>query len=304
MTRAIQTESENLKTRVQDLEDMRVAMLNMMSDAFESQRELRALTAGLEEQVAARTAEAMDAKEEAERANQLKSAFLSRVSHELRTPMHGILSFSNLGVRNIRASDQEKNEFYYNQISESADELLSLINDLLDTAQIESGTTEYEMAKHDIRTLLQTVARKHSGLLADRRMTLTIRTELRNPCIKLDRRHVAQVLTNLIGNAIKFAHTGTEILLHAWTHHESVRIEVCDQGPGIADEEVSTLFEPFARGVGVGNKEGTGLGLSIARGIIRDHGGDLSFRNRAAGGAAFRVELPEEAPETVPMPTS
>jgi signal transduction histidine kinase len=290
------SETKDLKTRVQDLEDMRVAMLNMMSDAFESQRELRALTTGLEEQVAARTAEAIDAKDEAERANQLKSAFLSQVSHELRTPMHGILSFSNLGTRNIRSSDKQKNEYYFDQINDSACELLTLINDLLDTAQIESGETEYNMAEHNVRDLLQAVARKHAGLVADRSMALTIRTDFTNPMAHIDRRHIAQVLTNLIGNAIKFSESKSEILLHAWTEEERLFIEVCDEGPGISEGEVDGLFEPFARGVAVGGKEGTGLGLSIARGIARDHGGELTFRNRQSGGAAFLVELPQLKP--------
>ena len=287
-----QTEAEKLGARVQSLEDMRVAMLNMMSDAFESQRELRALTAGLEQEVAARTAEATEAKEEAERANQLKSAFLSRVSHELRTPMHGILSFSSLGTRNIDVADRKKNGFYFEQINDSAEELLTLINDLLDTARIESDETEYEIKDHDVRDLLQSVARKHASLVADRGMTLTIHTNLPNPMAAFDRRHIAQVLTNLIGNAIKFSRANSEILIRTWASDDSIFIEVCDEGPGLTEAEAATVFEPFVRGNSVGGKEGTGLGLSIARGIVRDHGGDLTSRNQPTGGAAFRVEFP------------
>lgn len=298
----LEAQTNELRERVSDLEDTRSAMVNMMADALESHRQLREMASSLEEQVVDRTKEAVAAKEEAERANHAKSSFLSRVSHELRTPMHGIMSFAKVGLRKIEKSDADKNRYYFNQIIESADELLPLINDLLDLSKIEAGCSSYEFKPHKIRDLLAVKADKFVVTFRERGLELDVDIDLDDDleCV-LDGNHLRQVITNLLGNAMKFTHPGTTVTVAAFREGEMVVLEVRDRGDGVPADELEKIFETFTRSSTSGDYEGTGLGLPIARGIARDHGGDIVAFNRLDGGAVFRLMLPIEGPVPAPV---
>ncbi len=295
----VQRRTAQLKARVVDLEDTRRAMLNMMSEAFEAQRQMRELTEKLEIMVQDRTRELLAAKEEAERANKMKSQFLSRVSHELRTPMHGMISFANLGIRRIDQMDRDKTLFYFQQILESAGELLPLIDDLLDISRIEAGKVDYSFQYMDLRELVFDIAQKYRPLFDERSLALLVQVDDDFPkAVRFDRKHLRQALVNLLGNAGKFGKPGTEVSVHLACEDDEIRIRIADRGPGIPEEELGMVFESFSQSTATrGCFEGAGLGLAITQAIVHSHDGSISVRNRDGGGAEFLVVLPHDPEE-------
>ncbi len=283
-----------LQSRVSDLEDTRRAMLNMMAEAFEAQRQMRQLTEKLEIMVEERTKELRAAKDEAVHANELKSQFLGRVSHEFRTPMHGMISFAKLGIRRIDRLDRDKTLFYFQQILESAGELLPLIDDLLDISRIESGKVDYNFEYLDLRALLFDIVGKYEPLFAERQLEIKITVSNDFPKrIRFDRKHMRQVFVNILGNAGKFGKPGTDVSVDLSCTKNDVVVRVADHGPGIPPAELSMIFDTFSQStVTRGSFEGAGLGLAIACAIIESHDGLISVHNREEGGAEFLICLP------------
>ncbi|MCB9833465.1 MAG: GAF domain-containing protein [Planctomycetes bacterium] len=291
----VEAKTAELKARVSDLEETRHGMLNMMSDAIDAQRRLRLLTEKLESRVEERTRELVVAKEEAERANEAKSQFLGRVSHELRTPLHGIISFARVGIQKIDRADRDRLLGYFQQILESAGELLPMIDDLLDFARIEAGKVDYEFEAQDLVLLLRDIAAKQAAHLAEKGLTLEILVADDFPALVVfDRKHMRQLLLNLLGNATKFSPPNERIEVRlAATTADEIEVLVADRGPGIPDDELATIFDSFAQSsVTRGKVEGAGLGLAIARAVALDHGGSIQVENQPQGGAVFRVRLP------------
>ncbi|MCA9321494.1 MAG: HAMP domain-containing histidine kinase [Planctomycetes bacterium] len=297
--RVLLDKTSRLSQQVHDLEDTRVAMLNMMSDAFDSQRQLRSMTERLEDLVAERTREAVTSKEEAERANELKSRFLSRVSHELRTPLHGIISFAKVGIRKIDRASRDKTLNYFRQILESADELLPLINDLLDIARIEAGRFDYDFQPRSVTELVHSVLQRFAALAQENDIKIVPTFDLSGSATAvMDHKTIRQVLTNLVGNALKFSPRGATIEVVGRREADQMIIEVMDRGPGVPESERETIFEAFLQSSVTRNAaEGTGLGLPISRGVARDHGGDLAVEPRRGGGSVFRLSWPSSRPE-------
>lgn len=285
-----------LRDRVVDMETTREAMLNTMRDAQDVHKKLEAMTKNLVETIEYRTHEADAAKEEAIRANQLKSEFLSHVSHELRTPMHGIISFAKIGLKKIESLSTAKHRDYYNQILDSAQELLALINDLLDLSKIEAGRGSYDFAVGDVMAPIRRLLQQYDGMFTVRRLHYALEDRLATPTACFDRDRMYRVLTNLLGNAVKFSPIGGTVEIAASNVEDRVVIEVKDCGPGVPPEDLETIFEPFVQGSVQRGPKGTGLGLAIARNIVRDHGGELVVENRPEGGAVFRVSWPIAGP--------
>lgn len=285
-----------LRDRVVDMETTREAMLNTMRDAQDVHKKLEAMTKNLVEAIEDRTREADAAKEEAIRANHLKSEFLSHVSHELRTPMHGIISFAKIGLKKIESLSPVKHREYYNQILDSAQELLALINDLLDLSKIEAGRGSYDFAVGDVMAPIRRLLQQYDGMFTVRGLHYALEDRLETPTACFDRDRMYRVLTNLLGNAVKFSPSGATVEIAASNVEDRVVIEVKDCGPGVPPEDFETIFEPFVQGSVQRGPKGTGLGLAIARNIVRDHGGDLVVENRSIGGAIFRVSWPIAGP--------
>ncbi|MFT7616540.1 MAG: signal transduction histidine kinase [Planctomycetota bacterium] len=297
LEKKVEQRTSELGTRVVDLEDSRRALLNMMSEAFESQRQMRQLTEKLEVMVEDRTKELLAAKEEAERANRLKSQFLSRVSHEFRTPMHGMVSFASLGIRRIDKLSRDKTLFYFQQILESADELLPLVDDLLDISQIEAGKVEYKFEPIDLKSLVFDIAGKYEPLFAERELEIVVSVADDFPrSVRSDRKHLRQALVNILGNASKFGKPGTEVDVSLALEETDVAIRIADRGPGIPKDELSAIFDSFSQStVTRGSFEGAGLGLAITRAIVDSHDGRIAVSNREGGGVEFLIRLPWSA---------
>lgn len=233
-----------------------------------------------------------------ERADKAKDRFLATMSHELRTPLNAIIGFTSLMLMRLPGpltSDQE-NQLQSVQIS--GRHLLSLINDLLDLAKIESGSIQLTIESVDWRTVAQDVCGSLRSAAESKGLTLAMHLP-DNPVVHdTDRRAVQQILTNLAGNAIKYTDSGSVTIdLAVCLHEGSRRIElsVTDTGRGISEEDQARLFQAFVR---VGDPqsqqrhEGTGLGLYLCKNLSNLLGGDIEIQSTAGHGSRFALVVP------------
>jgi signal transduction histidine kinase/CHASE3 domain sensor protein len=251
-----------------------------------AERELRELNADLERRVSERTAEA-------ERANRLKSEFLSRISHELRTPMNAIVGFSDLLAEESEGPLDEVYRDYVERIRRGSRHLLDLINDVLDLSKIEAGRFELHPAEFPAAEALDEVLSVVRVLAEAKR----IRCETDLPpglfaCA--DRICFKQVLYNLLSNAVRFTPEGGTVRVEASWNGDSLSIAVSDTGVGIPPEEQDAIFNEFhqAGGEASGAKKGTGLGLAIAKRLVELHGGRIQVASEPGKGSRFWFTVP------------
>jgi len=273
--------------------------------------ELRRHRDRLQDLVLERTRELEAAKEAAERANRSKSEFLANMSHELRTPLHAILSFARLGVDRVGhvPAPVQKFEQYFSRIQQSGDRLLVLLNDLLDVAKLEAGKMTYDMGRCDVREVLRAALQELSALAGSRNVALVLEPYTCDPHAWCDAVRTGQVVRNLLSNAIKFSPAGGRVRLSledaGADDAPELLVSVCDDGPGIPEDELESIFDKFVQSTktksGAG---GTGLGLAICQRIVLDHGGHVWAENLDGRGARFAFILPRaaRAPRPVPDP--
>lgn len=259
----------------------------------------------LQELVLERTAELEAALLEARSAHQAKSDFLANMSHELRTPMHAILSFSGLGVDRSAGPGHERLRQYFERIRQSAGRLLDLINDLLDLSKLQAGRGEARFEDFDVVALVQRTITQLESLLMTRQLTVSLESAPGAAVVRGDEKQIERVVHNLLANAIKFSPSGGTIafgieggdLAQGQHRIPAVVITCTDQGVGIPENELESIFEKFVQGsrtrTGAG---GTGLGLAICREIVRTHHGTIRASNNADGGSCFEVRLPAGNP--------
>jgi signal transduction histidine kinase len=229
--------------------------------------------------------------EELRRLSALRADFVSLVSHELRSPMAAVIGSARTLQQRWRNLTPEQRESFLAVIADETSRLATLIGDVLDTSRIEAGTFSYSFTDVDVAALARDVAA--AAELAQDEVTISVQAGEALPPVRGDSNRLRQVLTNLVDNAVKYTPAGGEVVVTAARDDGHVRVEVTDQGPGIAAEHQRIIFEKFGRANVAGNaKPGTGLGLFIARSITEAHGGSLEVRSGPARGATFTLSLP------------
>jgi len=234
----------------------------------------------------------LKAKEDAEKANQAKSDFLSSMSHELRTPLNAILGFTQLFDYDNNLTKEQTENVY--QIRKAGQHLLQLINDVLDLAKIESGKMALSLEPVMPYRLVEECFTMVSNLADKRNIRLLYdRQGLEDVHVVADSIRLKQSLLNLLSNAVKYNVDGGEVMVRFQHEQNNLVIAIEDTGPGIPYDKEPYIFEPFNR-LGAENTtvEGSGVGLVITRQLIEMMGGTINYCPVTASGACFKVSMP------------
>ena len=230
---------------------------------------------------------------EADLANRTKTDFLAAMSHELRTPLNAIAGYVQLLMLGVRGPLTAEQHTDLARIQRSQQHLLSLINDVLNFSRLEAGAVTYQIERVPLSRLIESAATMITPQAGAKNITFTV-----EPCsptlfILADASKVEQVLLNLLSNAVKFTPAGGEVRLRCEAVDEHVLAYVSDTGPGMPQDRLEMIFEPFVQlDRALGNpREGTGLGLAISRDLARGMRGDLTVTSEVGVGSTFTVSL-------------
>jgi signal transduction histidine kinase len=275
----------------QDDLDLMVTVANQVAIALDNAsayQQIEDMNVGLEAKVRERTSAL-------EKADQLRSLFLSHVSHELKTPLTSIKGFVENMLGGLAGPLSEKQRVYLERTSVNVNRLIRMIEDLLDRTRVETGTLELLPAEVALRTWVVEVQEQLRPLAVAKRQRLDVYYPDTDLVLWADVDRLVQILTNLVQNAIKFTQEEGEIVIrvvHDSPHFAGIAVK--DTGPGIPSEALGKIFDPFFR-VGQERKhapKGLGLGLSITKTLVELHGGTISVRSELGKGTEFYCTLP------------
>ena len=217
--------------------------------------------------------------------------FVADVSHELRTPIAALRAFTEL---QRDGDDEATRREFLDRSSEQISRLEWMSTNLLDLSRIDAGIFPLDMRPGDLRDPIRSVVEAHAELAEQRGVTLISEVPPAPVMLSFDRERIVQLLSNLVGNGLKFTPRGGEVRVTLTDGPEGAQLEVRDSGPGILATELPHVFERFFRGTNVGEARasGSGLGLAIARSIVEMHGGRIEVASAVGEGSAFTVHLP------------
>ncbi len=234
-----------------------------------------------------------DKSHQIEAASKHKSQFLANMSHELRTPLNAILGYTELILDGIYGEAPDKMNSVLERVQANGKHLLGLINDVLDLSKIEAGQLTLSLTDYSLAELVQSVHIAVEPLASRKNLTLTTEIPKGLPTGYGDERRLAQVLLNLVGNAIKFTEVG-EVAIAVSQANGSFSVAVRDSGPGVDPAHQTKIFEEFQQvdNTSTRQKGGSGLGLAISKRIVEMHGGKITVNSTLGKGATFTIKFP------------
>ncbi len=243
--------------------------------------------------IAIQNAQRLDVKrkavEQLSELSRMKSTFLATVSHELRTPLTSMTGFAELLDRRFETADPAERRFIVDQITGQGQRLRSLIEDLLDATRVEFGGLRVTLEPVHLDEVLTRVQRS----FAESANPIVCNSAAAVPAVSGDGQRIEQVVSNLVGNALKYSPEGAPVVIDAAADGEYVRVAVIDRGSGIEPKFLARLFEPFTQnGNESGRESGLGLGLYIVRGLVEAMGGTIEAHSRLGEGSEFVLRLP------------
>jgi signal transduction histidine kinase/DNA-binding response OmpR family regulator len=294
----LRTQQEQLQKKNEELQEKAVLLAEQKSEVEEKNREVEQARRALE-----------DKAQQLELTSRYKSEFLANMSHELRTPLNNLLILARMLSENADGNMNGKQVKYAETIHASGQDLLTLINDILDLARIESGNMLIELTDVGFNDVMNSTERMFRHVADAKKLDFRVEVDPRLPgAIHTDPARLQQVLKNLLANAFKFTEHGSVQLrivpaTYGWTSgHKQlntaasvVAFEVVDTGIGIPIDKQKLIFEAFQQADGTTSRKygGTGLGLSISREIVRLLGGEIRLKSEVGRGSTFTVFLPQ-----------
>ncbi|HYO83083.1 MAG TPA: ATP-binding protein [Bryobacteraceae bacterium] len=279
-----------------EMQQQNAVLIRAMEELRQRETELRQLNQELEETnrgVMALYAELDDKAQSLRRADEIKSRFLSHMSHEFRTPLNSILALTRLLQSRVDGDLAPEQERQIGYIQQAAEELVDMVNDLLDLAKVESGTTTLQITEFTVANTFGALRGMLRPLQMSESLTLVIEEPNSELMLRTDEGKVSQVIRNLVSNALKFTERG-EVRVSVNAADEGVTFSVKDTGIGIAPAEQERIFQEFAQVEGPIQRRvrGTGLGLPLSRKLAELLGGALTVESEPGVGSTFRFTLP------------
>jgi signal transduction histidine kinase len=275
-----------------------MSLISYFRDQYET--DLIAARQALQEQIVI----VEEARQRAERSDQVKSSFLASMSHELRTPLNAVINFTRFVIDGDTGPVNEEQAELLTEVVGSAKHLLNLINDVLDMSKIEAGSLNLFVEDGiDMNSLLNTAVMNGQSLIKGKDKPVELKTEIADDLtsIRGDRQRLLQILLNIVSNACKFTEEG-EIRVKAYQKHDEIHIIVADTGPGITPEDQVLVFEAFKQtNTGLRQGGGTGLGMPIAKSLAEAHAGRMWLESEPGKGATFYVVLPVKSETLEPV---
>jgi signal transduction histidine kinase len=232
--------------------------------------------------------------------NRRKDEILGRVAHDLRNPLGAVAGFASTLERLLDDVLDEQARSMFRRITRQAERMQRMVDDLLDASAIERGALTLELGDADLRPLVAEVAERHAAAASAKGVPLVADVPDEPVVVRADADRIAQVLDNLVSNAVKFspADAGATVTVRSRTEDAVAVIRVADEGPGVPIDERERIFVPFERAAArpTGAERSTGLGLAITRSIVSAHGGSVTVTETPGGGACFEVRLPTSGP--------
>ncbi len=277
-----------------------ISMAIQRANAYE---EIRRFNITLQKEIEKATSDLRSANEKLKELDRLKDEFVSIASHELRTPMTAIKSYLWMALAGKAGTLNEKMQAYLERAYISTDRLIDLVNNMLNVSRIESGRIELNRKAMSMVELANDVLEEVRAKAMEKGLRISIQLVKDLPLVLADWNKVREVLTNLVGNSLKFTKPGGKIIISFKVNDGFVETTVADTGIGIADEDKAKIFQKFGLGAHsymvshVGG--GTGLGLYISKSLVELHGGKMWFESEVGKGSKFTFSLPVAKEEEI-----